>query len=213
MVTIDDTIIDAASVLVVRDGSLVSRVAVTVPDDRARPDRVPTTSAAPEREASPSTSTPERSEPTSTTTTVDSGSDPVDDGRGDDGRRAESDDDEVVRTNSSTVPPPTTAAPVEARPADPPVTGTIEISLDLEARDGAIVVSWSVREFADGWQVVIRRRIGDGPIVDVTGSTRAASGEVVDVLDGGDDPVAYQLVILDGDGSVIAESPRQSLRR
>jgi len=210
-VTIDETIIDAVSELLVRDGRLVSRVAVSVPDMTTDTASSPPPTPDSDRE-DPATTEPERDEPVPTTSTaVPGGDDGHDEHQGEE-RDDGGDHDERDRVTTTTAPTEPDAPTSTVAPAD----ATVDVSLRLSARDDGVLVVWSVVELAPGWQVVITRRVGNGDVAAVIGPTREAVGEFVDPLparDGDRVRVRYRILVLDEDGVVIAESPDRSVRR
>ncbi|MBT5140001.1 MAG: hypothetical protein HOM37_13200 [Acidimicrobiaceae bacterium] len=219
MVTIDGVTVDAAAVLVVRNGELVT-------------DIVPTTTTI-DTTGTSGTRTDED----------DTDDDPTRDGASDDDRAEDPEVDRSDDSDETDAQPPTTVTTVLSRPDDEPDSDSgpvdpssaspvdvplVEIGMRLRSVDGGVRINWSVRGADDSWSVAILRRDGDDVIeefstvseilaidsVTLVGNARQSSeGQVVDGSPHGDGPVRYGVLVVDSGGGIVASSPAQSLRR
>lgn len=221
--TIDDTTIDVASVLEVRDGALVAQVDVTTtrPDDRVPTDQTTDRDSSDQPTDQPSSTTLRDATTTSEPGTSDrppttDAPAPFDRPTAPDGERSDASGPTTTRPNdrSGGETPPTTVVPPAPEP-DP--HAAIDIGLRVQRVDSGIGLRWVVIPLADGWQVVVQRQIGDAAVETITGPSTAAEGETIDPLDvpvGGDQPrVRYRVAVLDDAGGLVGAGPYQSVRR
>ncbi len=224
MATIDNVTVDAAAILVVRDGELITDVIVTT-TTTGRDDSKPDTR--PKADVTDETRDEEAGE-----TGRDVG-EPEIDIDADRSERGSGNDRSPSTTVTTVRPAPTDDPDRDGEPDDPPPSSpvdaaAVEIGMRLRLVDEGVRISWLVRGADESWSVAVVRRDGDSSgdglstmteLLAVDGVTlvvdarQASEGQVVDGGPGGDAPVRYRVLVVDSGGGIVAASPAQSLRR